>query len=402
MSGDKTCLRPFLRKIIAMATALWLLLLPGLAASQPLKPDPLWKVAAQPRLSANAAVLMDWETGRVLYEKNAYLRRDPASTTKVLTAIIALERAKLGDEVTVSRRAAYTPGSSMYIKPGEVYSLHDLLHGLLLRSGNDAAVAIAEHVAGSVEEFARLMTAKAREMGAVNSQFANPHGLTDSQHWSTAYDLAIITRHALRNEMFRNIVGMRSTSLTFEKLNRDVVLHNTNRLLSMMPDADGVKTGTTAAAGQCLIASATRDEHKLVAVVLHAGSRWNEAAALLEWGFANFRLARLGEAGEVVGEAPVRGGKFTTVPLALSGDLASVGPRTDWEFPTPKFEVQDRIQAPLTRGQALGRATVTENGHVIGEVLLTAAQDVPKATLLDYIYRGFMPLLRWVTEIDLF
>lgn len=389
-------------RAVAVLAALVVLVLPGVAAAQqvaPLRPSPAWNLPAKPSLSAGAAVLLDWQTGRVLYEKNAYLPRDPASTTKVLTAILALEKAKLSDQVKVSRRAAYTPGSSMYIKPGEVYSLHDLLHGLLLRSGNDAATAIAEHVSGSVEEFAKLMNAKAREVGALNSQFANPHGLTDSRHHSTAYDLAMITRYALQNETFRNIVGMQSATLSLENLNRDVVLHNTNRLLSMMPDADGVKTGTTAAAGACLIASATRDEHKLIAVVLHAGNRWNEAARLLEWGFQGFRLARLGQEGEVVMEAPVRSGKYLSVPLAFSGDLAVVVPRRS-EAPQPQLEVQDRIQAPLRKGQPLGRASVMEDGKVLAEVTLVAAQDVPRATLLDYLYRLIIPLLRWVTDWD--
>lgn len=370
-------------------------------AAEPLKPDPAWKITSRPGVSAGAAILMDWETGRILWERNAFLPRDPASTTKVLTALIALEKAKLDDQVKVSRRAAYTPGSSMYIKPGDVYSLHDLLHGLLLRSGNDAAAAIAEHVSGSVEEFAKLMTRRAKELGALNSQFANPHGLTHANHRSTAYDLAVITRHALQNETFRSIVALRERPLTFEYLNRDVVLHNTNRLLRMMPDADGVKTGTTAAAGACLIASATREQQKLLSVVLHAGNRWRDSHSLLEWGFQNFALAHVGRTGEVVREIPVKGGKSLTVPLALSGDLTTVVPRSQAQAPAPLLEVQELVQAPVKKGQPLGRAKLTEGGQVTGEVLLVAAADVPKATLLDYILRGLKPLVRWVTEAGL-
>jgi D-alanyl-D-alanine carboxypeptidase (penicillin-binding protein 5/6) len=382
-------------RLLAAALALCLGLWPAAAAAAPaLGPSPTWKVAPAPGVSSGAAVLMDWKTGRVLYQKDAYTRRAPASTTKVLTAILALERGKLTDQVKVSKRAAYTVGSSMYIKPGEVYSLHDLLYGLLLRSGNDAATAIAEHIAGSVENFAVLMNQKAKELGAVNSQFANPHGLTDSRHYSTAYDLALITRHALQNETFRTIVAIRETPLTFEYLHRDVVLHNTNRLLRMMPDADGVKTGTTAAAGACLIASATRDDQKLVAVVLRAGNRWNDAAKLLEWGFTNFRLATLGEPGEVLVEAPVAGGRQLAVPLGLAGELTAVVPRSAQGLPKLDIQVQSGIAAPIKRGQPLGRAAVVEDGKVVTETLLTATADVPKATLLDKILRGFGSVLR--------
>ncbi|HWI66019.1 MAG TPA: D-alanyl-D-alanine carboxypeptidase family protein [Symbiobacteriaceae bacterium] len=386
-------------KILGAAIALMVAISNPAAAAAPTPgPNPQWKLTANPPVSAWGAVLLDWTTGRVLFEKGAFAKRDPASTTKVLTALIALERGRLDDKVTVSKRAAYTPGSSMYIKPGEVYSLHDLLHGLLLRSGNDAAVAIAEHIGGSVEEFANLMNAKSKQLGATSSHWANPHGLTDAQHWSTAYDLALITRQALQNETFRNIVSIRETALTFEYLQRDVVLHNTNRLLSIMPDADGVKTGTTSAAGACLIASATRDEHKLVAVVLHAGNRWRDAAELLEWGFGNFRLASLGEAGEVVMEAPVKNGKQVAVPLALATGLTAVVPKSGGALPQIDLQIQDRIEAPVKKGQPLGRAEVREDGRRLGETMLVAARDVPEAGILLKLLRLFTPLVRWGSE----
>jgi serine-type D-Ala-D-Ala carboxypeptidase (penicillin-binding protein 5/6) len=388
----------FTSTVCALATLFAVATQPGPAEAAPrLMPNPEWKVSPFGSLSAGAAVLIDWQTGRILWQKNAFYPRDPASTTKVLTALIALEKAKLTDPVKVSRRAAYTPGSSMYIKPGEIYSMHDLLHGLLLRSGNDAAAAIAEHVGGSIEGFAALMNAKSREIGAVNSHWVNPHGLTAQGHVSTAYDLALITRHAMRHETFRTIVSTPQASLTFEQLGRDVVLHNTNRLLRSFPGADGVKTGTTAAAGACLIASATRDHHKLISVVLHAGNRWNDAARLLEWGFQNFRLATLAHAGEVVVEAPIRGGKTLTVPLALTEDLTTVMPKSHGGAPMVKLQVQEAIQAPLKKGQPLGRASVKDGDQQIDEALLVAAADVPEATWLDYLYRALTPLLRWVS-----
>jgi serine-type D-Ala-D-Ala carboxypeptidase (penicillin-binding protein 5/6) len=364
-------------------------------------PNPAWKLGAAPPVSAGGAVLMDWTTGRILYGRNAFQPRDPASTTKILTALIALEKGRLDDKVTVSKRAAYTPGSSMYIKPGEVYSLHDLLHGLLLRSGNDAAAAIAEHIAGSVEKFAVLMNARSKQIGTTVSRWVNPHGLTAPGHVSSAYDLALITREALKNPTFQKIVSTRETPLKFEYLERDVVLHNTNRLLSGFPGADGVKTGTTAAAGACLVASATREQHKLIAVVLHAGNRWRDSGELLNWGFTNFRLATLGAAGEVVVEAPVRGGRDLAVPLALADQMAAVVPRTG-AVPKLELQVESQLAAPIKKGQALGRAHFHEDGKLLGETLLVAAADVPKATLFDYLMRLLSPLVRWGHEAGAF
>lgn len=370
------------------------------AQPKPAKPAPL--VAAPPRVSAGAAILMDWRTGQVLYDKNAYARRMPASTTKVLTAIITLERAKLTDQVTISKRAAYTPGSSMYIKAGEVYSVHDLLHGLLLRSGNDAAVALAEHVAGSVEQFADLMNAKARQLGAQNSHFVNPHGLTAQDHYTTAYDLALITRYALRNETFSSIVSLRQTPLTYESLDRGVVLHNTNRLLRMLPEADGVKTGTTSAAGPCLIASATREDQKLVAVVLNDGNRWGDSAQLLDWGFDNFRLAFIGRQGEVLFKAKVDNGKTDTVPLALRGDLVTVMPRKGAEEPQVDLDLKTPMAAPLKPGQVVGKVRLKRGGQVVAEAELTPARKVPRRSLLDHIYRGLLPLVGWMSEAGMY
>jgi D-alanyl-D-alanine carboxypeptidase (penicillin-binding protein 5/6) len=381
---------------LIIALALLFALLPALPASAEREPavKRFKTLEPSPRLGVSGAVLLDWQTGELLWSQNGHRRLHPASTTKVLTALIAIERGKLDDRVVVSRRAARTPGSSMYIKEGEVYSLHDLLHGLLLRSGNDAAAAIAEHIGGSVERFADLMNARARELGAKDSHFVNPHGLTHDQHLSTAYDLAVITRAALQNPLFAAIVATPSKELTYEELDRRTILYNTNRLLSWLPGADGVKTGTTGAAGPCLIASATREEQKLIAVVLNASNRWQESARLLEWGFRNWQLARLGRSGEVVKMAPVAGGKRSHVPVALASDLAAVLPRPIDQSPAVSLRLERTLQAPIAKGQRVGVATLGAGEGSLQEVALVAADSVPRATWLDRLYSFLVFLLQ--------
>ncbi|MHB8063646.1 MAG: D-alanyl-D-alanine carboxypeptidase family protein, partial [Ruminiclostridium sp.] len=215
-----------------------------------------------PRISAGAAIVLDTVSGRVLYEKNAYTRRSIASTTKIMTAIVAIENGNDDEEVIVSKRAATISGSQVNIKEGKTYKLGDLMYAMMLRSGNDAAIAIAEHVGGSVEAFAEMMNRKAAEIGATNTNFVTPHGLDDPQHYSTAYDLALITQYALKIEKFCKIVGTKNS--TFEGNG----ISNTNEMLSLYPGADGVKTGYTGQAGRCLVTSVTKNNWKVVSVVL--------------------------------------------------------------------------------------------------------------------------------------
>lgn len=358
----------------------------------------LGPVPAPPTLTAAAAMLMDWQTGQVLWEKNGFQRRAPASTTKVMTALLALERGRLEDRVLVSQRAARTGGSSMYIKAGEVYTLRELLYGLLLHSGNDAAVAIAEHIGGSVEAFAELMNQRALELGARSTHFVNPHGLHHPNHYSTAYDLALITRQALRHPVFAAIVRQRQLELTLGE--RTLPLRNTNRLLWMFEGADGVKTGTTSAAGACLIASATRDDHgrawshKLVAVVLNADGRWRDSQRLLEWGFTHYRLAEVADRGEVVANVTVQGGRDPWVPLAAAEPLAAVVPRSAVAQPAVELVVPESVRAPVLPGQALGTARISWEGGLQGQVPLVAARPVERATWGTYLVRPLVPWLR--------
>lgn len=389
---------------LCIALALLLVCLPALPAGAEREPavKRFGQVETPPRLWAHGAVLLDWQTGEVIWGQNHHRRLHPASTTKILTALIAVERGQLDAKVKISRRAAFTEGSSMYIKQGEVYSLHDLLHGLLLRSGNDAAVAIAEHIAGSVEEFAKLMNQRAKEAGAKNSHFMNPHGLTHDQHLSTAYDLAVITREALKNPLIAQIVATPAKELVYEELERRTVLYNTNRLLRSLPGADGVKTGTTGAAGACLIASATREEQKLITVVLNASNRWQESVKLIEWGFRNWQVARLGRAGEVVRWVPVEDGKQERVPVALKEDVTLLLPRKGVEVPELDLGLQAAPKAPVQKGQVLGYATVGSLEDPTKRVELVAAESVAEATWKDRLYKFFNSVLRTIDSLGIY
>lgn len=233
-------------------------------------------------VSARQAVLMEQETGNVLFDKKAHEQRSVASITKVMTAIIALEYGKLDDKVKVSERAIYTEGSAIYLANDETMSLEDLLYGLMLRSGNDAAVAIAEHIGGSVEGFTFLMNEKAKWIGMQDSSFANPHGLEAEDHYSTAYDIALLMRYAMENTAFKKI----SNTENYQSENRTYTWHNKNKLLTRLyPYSTGGKTGFTKKAGRTLVTTASKEGLDLIVVTLNAGDDWNDHIQLFEWGF---------------------------------------------------------------------------------------------------------------------
>jgi D-alanyl-D-alanine carboxypeptidase (penicillin-binding protein 5/6) len=366
---------------------------PGSAAADAnRKPPEVW-------LNAEAAILMDWKTGTIIYEKNAFQRRHPASTTKVLTAIVALEQGNLEDLVTVSRQAAYTEGSSMGIGPGQVYRLEELIWGLLLRSGNDAGVAIAEHIGGSVEGFAALMNQKAREIGAFSTTFRNPHGLTEPGHLTTAYDLALITKYARLNRRFAEMVATRQKTLGSD--GRGLALYNTNQLLWMFEGADGVKTGTTSAAGACLVSSATRRNWRLVGVVLgsYRGSgRYDDTSRLLQWGFESFSLVDLATEGQVLMNVPVIGGMKASVGMRALRDISVVVPRGDGAKASIEILRESAVKAPISEGQVLGTALVWHDNQIKGQVYLVASSDVSERTWLRQFLKNFLPILYRVRD----
>jgi D-alanyl-D-alanine carboxypeptidase (penicillin-binding protein 5/6) len=246
--------------------------------------------ATPPQVDAEAAVVMVAGDKRVLFGKQPERIMYPASTTKIMTLITALEKGNPDSTVVVSSQAASCEGSSLELKAGDRLSFWESLYGLMLVSGNDAAEAIAENVAGSVPAFVQMMNEKADKIGATRTHFSNPHGLPDPiNHFTTAYDLALITAYGMQNPAFSGIVSTRATTVHF--LNRDsMLISNTNKLLSLYADANGVKTGYTEAAGECLVAAAKRNNIQLIAVVLNSEKRWEDAAKMLDYGFQQMGL----------------------------------------------------------------------------------------------------------------
>jgi serine-type D-Ala-D-Ala carboxypeptidase (penicillin-binding protein 5/6) len=261
--------------------------------------------------SAQSAILMEQESGRVLFEKQAHTKRRIASITKVMTAILAIESGKIKEKVKITDSMIRVEGSSIYLKEGESLTLEDLVYGLMLRSGNDAAVAIAEYVGGSLDGFVYFMNQKAQELGMKNTEFANPHGLDDHEnHYSTAYDMALLTRYAMSNENFQKISAAEKYSAPQEGESWNRSWTNKNKMLRLYKYSTGGKTGYTKRAKRTLISTASKDELNLLAVTLNAPDDWNDHIGMFEWGFNTYEMKTLVEEGKISGiEEPFYKGK---------------------------------------------------------------------------------------------
>lgn len=337
-------------------------------------------------ISATAAVVMDVDTGQILYAKNAHQPRPIASTTKIMTALIAIECGELNGVTTISPKAAGVEGSSIYLRAGEKLSLKDLLYGALMHSGNDACVAIAEHIAGREELFVKFMNYKAYRLGAKSTHFANTNGLPNDKHLSSAYDLALITRYAMKNPVFNKIVATKTTSINGPKGRRS--LCNTNKMLWSYRGADGVKTGTTNAAGKCLVSSATRDGRRLLAVVLHSDDRFRESIRLLDYGFKEFNNQRLVRREEVVSYIGVRDGVNSKVPVTVSRDLVITLPVNKDKAIEKIIMTEQGLSAPVKPGLEVGKLQVLVEDKPVAEVELITKGRVDELPPHQLIWRN--------------
>ncbi|ADG06517.1 D-alanyl-D-alanine carboxypeptidase family protein [Kyrpidia tusciae] len=340
-------------RVLAGFVAVTMILFPGVGAAAANSPD-LYGISAQ------GAAVVDVGSGRVLYEKNGDQMMPIASLTKIVTGWLAVESGRLDERVTISANAARKEGSSVYLRAGETYTLRDLVYAMMLRSGNDAATAVAEHLAGSEARFAALMNAKAREMGLRHVHFANPHGLDAPGHGASAVDLARMTAKALQNPEFAAVVRTKYHRMPWPGEAWDRVMRNKNKMLWRYPGADGVKTGYTKRAGRCLASSATRDGHQVVVVVLKDPDDWADTARLFDHVFQTYEWVPV-QAGPA--SVPVRGGVVPTVPVRVQGpDRFPI--RADEKFHMD-WELKPRLRAPVSRGEPVGllRIQVGEEVH---------------------------------------
>jgi D-alanyl-D-alanine carboxypeptidase (penicillin-binding protein 5/6) len=352
---------------------------------------------AQPlELKSPSAVLIEASSGRVLYEKNARERRNPASVTKVMTLIIAFDalrdgKVRMEDKVTVSEEAAKQPGTSIFADTGETFTLAELLKSVAVGSANDASVAVAEHVAGSVEAFVEAMNAKARELGMNDTQFRNPTGLSADGHFTTAYDIALMSRYAAVNypELIRltSIYG-EDLKVPWRKNGPTFRLWNNNKLLTWYKGADGLKTGWTEAAGYCLAATALRGDVRMISVIMGADSwkvRNAEAAKLLDYGFANYTAVELAPKGKVLGSVPVMRGRKRAVEAVPKMRFAVGVAKGEQGKVKTEVKLAERVEAPVTEGQVIGEIVAAIDGREVARMPLVAARAVERANLWQMI-----------------
>lgn len=329
---------------------------------------------AMPEVSARAALLASGD-GAILWSRKADQKRAMASITKIMTAVVALEESDLDEKVEVPRSSSFVGESTAYLKPGDTLTMRDLLAALLVKSGNDAAIAVAEHVAGSEEAFVAKMNAKATELGLADTRFANAHGLDEAGHRTTASDLSVLARYAMANPEFRRIVGAKEVKIKVD--GRTETLENTNLLIGNYRGVTGIKTGFTDDAGYCVIDSAERDGVALFAVVLGTKGelqRFRDARELLDWGFAHYRPQQLASKGTIIGESPVTDYLDLTVPAAVDEDARI--PVLDVLGPITRTVTMTTVDAPVKKGERIGVATFTQRGEVIATVPLVATEDV--------------------------
>lgn len=332
-------------------------------------------------INAKGVVLMEMTSKRVLYQKNAHVKLPMASTTKIMTALVAIENGNLTDVITVPPEASGVEGSSIWLSAGEKHTMEDLLYGLMLSSGNDAAVTIAIHIGGSVEGFAEMMNAKAKEIGAEDTNFVTPHGLHDKNHYTTAYDLGLISAVAMENPEFAKIVNTRNKTIPWEGSTWDRSLRNKNKIIWQYDGGNGIKTGYTSNAGRCLVSAANREDMQLVGVVLNCPDMFEDSKKMLSYGFDAYDMTTIFDHNQSFGRIPVEGAIVPDVEFVA--DASVTMPLTNKEKETVQTEVnlKESLVAPVTAGEEIGEVNIFVGGSLVATAKLKATQDVVKNSL---------------------
>ena len=332
---------------------------------------------ANPAISADGAALLELDSGRMIYVKNPDKELPMASTTKVMTGLLALENEELEAKVKASKEASEVVGSSIYLQEDEELLMEDMLYGLILESGNDAAHAIAEHIAGDIQNFNRLMDEYARELGATSTNFQNPHGLPAKNHYTTAKDLLKITEEALTDPVFSRIAATKRKIIPGpDEEVRFRFLRNTNKLFSKYPGTDGVKTGWTEKAGRCLAFSASKDGIRLVGTLLNAPEMYEDASKLLDWGFSEYDQVTLFEEGQRIEELQVEGNEKEKVRLITKDEVTLPFREREKSKISYLLKPKENIEAPIYSEDHVADLELTIDGQKVSEVKLVAENDV--------------------------
>lgn len=335
-----------------------------------------------PSIKAAAAVVIDADSGQVLYEHNAHAHRAPASTTKIMTSMLAVESGRLDEYVTVSKRAASVGEATIFLKEGERLKLRDLLYGVLLSSGNDASTAVAEFLGnGDIGKFVDMMNKRAQELGLKDTHFSNPHGLPAENHYSCAYDLALLLRAAERLPEWDAIAQTKVKKIPYEGKPDGRVLKSHNKMLWLYPYAMGGKTGYTNAAGRCFVGSARKNGRTIVEAALAAPDLWEDTQTLMSYGIDNFENVVVAKKGEVVGTVPIQSGYNRVVEVIAPRDVTVCLPRgsADKANLQQVWQLPDELTAPIDENQPVGQLIVRQGDKVLQTVPLVAAQAVPVA-----------------------
>lgn len=351
-------------------------------------------VSELPKTNSRRYIVYDRISKSMIIGKNEDIKSAMASTTKIMTTIVILEKADLNEKVTVSAKAGGTGGSRLGLKRGDKASVRDLLYGLMLRSGNDAAVALAEHVGGSVKGFAELMNEKAIELGLTNTHFVTPHGLDDANHYTTALELAKLTDYAMDNETFAKIVGTKSTTIYINNQSRQI--NNTNELLGVLNGVVGVKTGFTNNAGRCLVTETKRNNMDIITIVLGADTkkdRTKDSANLIEYTFSKYKMYNLEE--QIIEEFNkwkninekrilIIKGKTSNPKLALGTIEKATIPICDNDKIEYSINALTEVEAPVEQWNVMGTLTVKLNGEILENIDIVNVNEVQKRDWKDY------------------
>ena len=346
--------------------------------------------------NAKSAILLEATTGEILYEKNSHEKLAPASMTKMMSMLLILEHIESGamkweDVITVSENASRMGGSQILLETGEQMTVEDLFKGVAVASGNDAVVALAEAVAGNVESFVEMMNKKVKELGLKDTVFKNPHGLDDANHYSTAYDMAMIGKELVKHEKVLEFTSIYEDYLR-KGTEREFWLVNTNRLVKFNPIVDGLKTGFTSGAGYCLTATAKKENMRLLTTVMGEESittRTSEVTALLDYGYANYKMDKLISKDTIVDTISLDKAKQETASIVPIKDVTSLSKKTK-KLGEIQYDVKVKeVKVPLKKGESIGNMDILEDGKVVANVEITISEDIDKIDFLGLFGRYF-------------